>query len=884
MALVSAPAGYGKTTLVSEWVHELCRESDENDKSATGIAWLSLDDGDNDPQRFLAHCIAALSGVDGTIGRDALGMLQTPKAKPSEIILTSLINDVAAVASRMMLVLDDYHLIESTEIDDIVSFLLEHLPEALYVVIATRADPNLRLARLRAGDELTEIRARDLRFSLSEITDFLNHMMGLNLSAEDIGVLEARTEGWIAGLHLAALSLRGREAAVGSIESFTGSQRHVMDYLFEEVLSRQTERIQEFLMSTAVLTRLSPSLCCAVSGAEDSEEIIEAIDRANLFLIPLDGKRYWYRYHHLFAELLLQRLDRTHPKLRLELHRRAATWWNDNGFIDQAIEHALICGDPGWAASMLEARVEELWHRGEGMTIWSWMKRLPTEAVNAKPMLCIMGGYFLHGAGEKEEAEQFFDLAEKLIAAGNREIGNNAMQSDKESSIHPPALAGKLAAVRALMHSFWGDVQETMRYADQAADILPKGELIWHNYVAIAIAEIGSFLCDTAAAEKASKNAIEASKSAGNDYSALIAYHKLVVTLLEQGRLIEALEICQEQLRTTEERGLSMVPIAGSWFLSLGEILNQTDNGEDALANATKGMTLDQRSNYLPVRRCWSYFAFMRVLLSQSNFAEIEEKIQKMRALAAESSAPDWVASQAEMWQARVWLERDRLDLAVQWMERSNLQITGMPDELDLFHFQEYVVAARVLIGDGRLEDAREMLARLHELAQTNGLVARNIEVLSLSALALQEEGDMEQAIDTIGRALSPGEQGGFVRIFVDEGPRMARLLYEAAARGVSPSYVRKLLTAFPPQESEEAERPHIVAANDKLFEAFTDRELDVLRLISEGLTNKEIGSKLFISEHTVKTHARNIYAKLETHTRTQAVSKARGLGLLPPV
>jgi LuxR family maltose regulon positive regulatory protein len=312
--------------------------------------------------------------------------------------------------------------------------------------------------------------------------------------------------------------------------------------------------------------------------------------------------------------------------------------------------------------------------------------------------------------------------------------------------------------------------------------------------------------------------------------------------------------------------------------------LDQSGYAEEALANATKGKILDERTDYLLVRRCWNYFAFMGVHLSRSNFSEAEETIQKMRSLARESHAPDWVARQAEMWQARVWLAKDRLDLAIRWMDRGDLRIANFPDELDFFRLQEYMVAARVLIGQERLAEAGDLLARLHAFAKTNGLVARDVEVLCLSALALQAAGNMEEAMDTIECALSIAEKGGFIRIFVDEGTQMARLLYEAATRGISAGYVRTLLSAFPFPESQEAKRPHVQAANTELLEPLSDRELEVLRLIAEGFTNQEIGERLFISLHTVKSHARNIFAKLDTRSRTAAVNKARGLGLLPPL
>jgi len=512
------------------------------------------------------------------------------------------------------------------------------------------------------------------------------------------------------------------------------------------------------------------------------------------------------------------------------------------------------------------------------------MKRLPTEAVNSKPMLCIMRGYFLYGAGETKEAERFYGIAEDLITSGQCELGSDTKHSGEDISAYWSTLAGKLAAVRAIMHSFSGDVKETKKYSDLANKSLSHSELVWRAVNTVAIGEIHAFLCDMAAAEKTQTAAIEAGKAVDRPYFWVVATHRLIETLLEQGRLLEALEMCREQLRSAEEFGLTKSSFAGSWFVTFGEILDQTGDAGSALANVTKGMKLEERSDYLPVHRCCSYVSAMRVLLAHSRFSEIEVIIQKIRAIARESHAPDWVAHLAEMWQARVWLEQGRIDLASRWMERRDLQTADLSDELELFQFQEFAIAGRALIAEGRLEEAHDLLTKLHLFAEANGLVTRDIEILCLSALALQAQGDTEQAMDTIERTIRLAEQGGLVRSFVAEGPKMARLLYEAASKGISTQYVRTLLAMFPAQQSEEAERPHIQAANNKMFEPLSDRELGVLRLIAEGLSNEEIGNRLFISLHTVKAHARNINSKLETHTRTQAVSKARGLGLLPTV
>ncbi|UCF97321.1 MAG: hypothetical protein JSV89_19430 [Spirochaetaceae bacterium] len=878
MTLISAPAGYGKTTLVCEMLHDLQEDAVKASHGTMGIAWLSLDEGDNDRERFLTHLITALNSIEAVgavIGKEALAMLHTPKPPASEAVLTSLINDIAKIAAKVILTLDDYHLIESTQVDGIVSFLLDHMPDSLHLVIATRSDPNLPLARLRAVSELTEIRARDLRFSLSEVADFLERFVGLDFTSEDIAAMEALTEGWIVGLQLAALSLRGRDDAANSIGQFTANHKFIMDYLFEEVLNRQTEKVQEFLIRTSVLNRLTASLCDAVSDQDGGREILEMLERMNLFIIALDNERYWYRYHHLFQELLRQRLNRIYPAKGKELHRRAAVWWDENGYIDQAIEHALYCRDPEWAASMLEAHIDALWHHGEGMVVWGWIRRLPVEVVDSKPMLCIIRGYYLHGSGEQEGAERSLQLAEQLI-----NTGETKSRGGKKLSI----LKGKLAVTRALMLALWGELRETMRYSGQALEYLPENELGWRALAAIARSEMQAFLCDTAAAIEIHSEALSASKKAGNNYFRVTASLRLAGTLYEQGRLQEALEICRQQLRFVEEHGLSDWPTAGSIYLMLAEILAQTGEMENALANVNTGISLDERGEYLPVRGCWDYFIFMRVLISFSDFSRIEEKIQKMRVLAQKSKSPVWIGVLAEAWQARVWLAQERTDMAARWLADRGLEADCDSSDFNIFRMFECIVCIRVLIATSKLEEAGRLLSRLHGFAQTNGMVATEIEILILTALAQQAAGNPTEAQSAVDRALELAEKGGFIRIFVDEGPPLARLICEAAARGVSSDHMRRVLAAFPTVEQEKVKSPTDQKNDFELIEPLSDRELEILRLISEGLTNQQIGTKLFISLNTVKTHTRNIYAKLETHTRTQTVSRARGLGLLPLV
>lgn len=877
LILISAPAGFGKTTLANTWVHAT-REA----MPSSAVAWLSLDESDNDPTRFLVYLVAALRQVDGVnaaIGRGTLAMLQSPQAPPQEALLTSLINDVVSFPHRIVLVLDDFHAIDSAPVDEALAFIIEHLPPQLHLVIVTRVDPDLPLARYRARGQLTEVRAADLRFTTSEATDFLNDVMGLNLAAQDVTALEKRTEGWITGLQLAAISLQGQAGATELIQSFSGSHRYVLDYLIGEVLSQQPESLRTFMLQTAILDRLTGGLCNAVTLRQDGQRILEMLDHANLFIVRLDDERLWYRYHHLFAELLRRRLRTSDEHEVAKLHLRASHWYEHNNLLEKAIDHAFKGKAVERAAELIAKDAEAAWERNEEITLRKWLDKLPEALVFSIPQLWMFHAWRLFITGQREPAKRMLDDIERTLNQGAGGGENLAIpQSNRLDKTERMKLQGRIETARAFISAFRGDEDGFITRTKQALDCLPEQDLAWRSMVSNSLADGYYFLGDMENAYRARFEALELSTAAGNSHQIMLANLKLAVTLRMKGQLQKALEICQQQYQLSERNGMAETVVVGYLLTIWGEALAEINELEPALLKAQKGVELtENRADVATLG--FSYVWLIRVLFSCGDFEGAERVARKMEATVSELDMLPWIMDTYLGWRARLWLRQNRLDDAISWAKEQNLCAHADISSVNEAAHRAY---ARILSAQGQFEESLSLLQRLWERAEAGGRTSIMVETLILQALAFQAQERTSPALERLERSLKLAEPAGFIRAFVDEGQPMAHLLNEAHSQDIAPQYVRRLLSAFaadgalPVTEVPDPEQSELV-------EPLSERELDVLELIADGLSNRQIADRLYISLHTVKAHTRNIYGKLDVHSRTRAAARARELGVLPP-
>jgi LuxR family maltose regulon positive regulatory protein len=754
-----------------------------------------------------------------------------------------------------------------------VGFLLERMPDNLHIVMSGRVDPPLPLAHLRAQNQLTEIRASDLRFDSIEAASFLNDLMGLDLSDTNQEALAKRTEGWIAGLQLAALSLQKRddEEKQEFIESFSGTHHFIMDYLVDEVMSHQTDEIQNFLCKSSILDRFCAPLCDEVLQISNSRSILERLEHDNLFLVALDNERHWYRYHHLFADFLRLRLDNTEPELAQDLHKRASDWYSYNGFAEEAVEQAASGKEFGLAAELLEDLAEIYWRRGEPSTLTRWIEVLPREQIQSRPGLSVHFAWVLRVNGQYYDSEKMLEAAEHALRTGNGDLSTDQPGLLNEHDLHE--LEARIAAIRASI-AFWkADANATRTYAQRALDLFPDESSMWRSLAAMTLGMAQDLAGDTVAACQTVAKAVEYSRASGTTYLILSTSLHLGALLIARGDLKQADELLQEMRYFAEERGVLSTEMSGCMFDELGLVQCEWNNLDRARVYLERGSALSEQGFDVGVLG-YSYLTTIRDLFSRGDLQAAQNVIQKMDRLENEASVPAWYANQKEAWKVRIWLAIGDLDSAARW---ARIRQLAAEKESYFLMEDEHISLARVLIAQLKFEDAITLLERVLVSAMDGGRNASASQILFLLARARQSMGDPEGAMHALAQALDLTKPGGYIRSYLDEGVEMHELLREAASRDISPEYVGTLLAAFEAEGLDEA--PSISTA--LLPEPLTDRELQVLRLLASELSGPEIANELSVSENTMRTHTRSIYGKLDAHSRRQALSIAEDLKLI---
>jgi len=881
LTLISAPAGFGKTTLISRWIASCERPA----------AWLSLDEADRDPGRFLVYFVNALQKIAANIGEEVLEAIQSPQSPPIELILTTLLNDIASIPNNFILVLDDYHVIDSKQVDYILTFLLERLPPQMHLVITTREDPNLPLARLRARGQLTELRAADLRFSLAEAAGFFDQVMGLNLSGEDITVLENRTEGWVAGLQLAALAMRampGQNDAASFIKSFTGTHHFVMDYLIEEVLQQQSEKVQIFLLRTSILDPLCGTLCDAVldDASVNGQETLENIERANLFISPLDNERYWYRYHPLFADLLRQRLGQSQtPGEIAQYHIRASEWLEKNGDWAEAFRHLIAARDYHRAAELAEKFWQKM-NEGFQSAAWlGWVKQLPEELICSRPVLCTQIAWGFMNAHDVDASESRLRDAERCLEGPSDKM----FIVDKEQFRILPA---RIAFARAYNAQTRGDFLSTLSYADLVFKLLPEEN---HFLRAQTTAILGGTYWtkgDLDAAWKILSDWIDDSLKVGNFNFAIAGASGKADILTAQGHLREALRTLQQSLQLASAHESEAQRITAHHYLGMAMLYHEMGDDEAAAQNIQRSLVLGERSTMLD----WPYRKYLAQARLKESAGELEAAIDLLdeaKRFYIKTLIP--YTRPVEAIKTRIYLKQGRLSNAEEWVNEQKLSVD---DELIYLREFEHIILARVLLAEfqnngdeGAILKAMSLLERLLNAAEGAKRMGSVLEVLVTQALVYQVHGNSSRAFSSLERALSLAQPEGYVRIFVDEGNPMRLQIedyrlriskqsgpFDEALRNRIIPYVEKLLICF--EDSQPATNIQ-QSKIDNLLGPLSPRELEILRLIAQGLSNREISERLFLALSSVKGHNQLIFSKLQVQSRTEAVARARDLGLL---
>jgi LuxR family maltose regulon positive regulatory protein len=875
LTLVSAPAGFGKTTLLSEWVHHMRSPS----------TWLSLDEGENDFTRFLTYVIASLRTIESEIGESARDLQSSPQPPHYEVVLTSLINNLAEIENRFIFVLDDYHVIESESIHQAVGFIMDHLPPQVHLVIATREDPPLPIARLRSRRQLTEISERDLQFSPADTVAYLNKVMQLNLTSEDAAALQERTEGWIAGIQMAAHSMQGRSDKTNFISTLSGTHRHILDFLVQEVLHRQPAHIQDFLLKTSILHHLSSPLCDALISStlevgryvmvnQTSQEILEELDRTNLFILPLDDDRRWYRYHRLFAELLYDRLEHEKSDLIPELHKRASDWYEENGLIAETVKHMIAARDFISAARLIAENATAMVYQGKLTTLVHWMEALPEGVKRAHPWLSLAHAWALTFSGKLDMVADLLREAETGV-----ETQTDLMESQR--------IYGFIDALRAYLIAWRGDMSHAIEFAREAMRYLPDEDQILRGFTATLLASVLRWKGDLKAAREAYEDAIAINRETGEKHVLVESLCDLAALQALEGHLGLSELTCREALAVAEqylEIAGQRLPAHGYAYSHLSAVLRERNDLEGAKNYGLQGLELCERWGHAEflVR---VYLELARVYQAEGDLDSALENINEAVIIARDIS--DWYVSRANAWRARIQIAKGDLPQALQWLTDNQDLLSR---EIEYQNLDTHLTSTRIRIAQGRdildepsskvaFEEALSQLDQIFQVSERSGSMVHSIEALILRAFAWEALNVDDEAMDCIKRALLLAEKSGFIRIFVDEGEMVGALLRKAATQGIAVEYAGKLLAIMEQEVGEMV--PHLGKITASLVEPLSNREMEVLRLLSTHLTSTEIAAELGIAVSTVRSHTKNIYGKFDAHRRSDAVQKGKEYGYL---
>jgi LuxR family maltose regulon positive regulatory protein len=847
LTLITAPAGYGKTNLASEWTHSLQSEDTSNNR----ITWLSLEEADSEPIRFLSYVIAALQQVAPEIGVGALSLFEMAQSPPINTVLNELINDIAGLDYHIMLVLDDYHVISHPEIHEALRYLVEHQPHQMHLVITSREDPPLPLPRLRARGEMAEIRMHDLRFSLDETTQFFSHSMKLDLESEVISVLEARTEGWIAGLQLAGIVLKNLPDHQAFMDTFSGSHRYVLDYLTDEVLQSQDEEVRQFLVQTAILKRFNTDICQAVTGNANSQFILEQLEQTNMFIVPLDHERVWYRYHHLFADSLLTELSKAEAS---ELYKKASAWHEANDMIFEAVTYALDSADPEFMADMIDVALQQetIWSSGNLVLYSSWLEKLPAQVLANRPHLSLNAAFVLYLSGRFDDALQLIALAETDLAA-------QPASPEVENLLALVALyRGSIAAVR-------GDVEQAIELITFAQSRLPRADHMAHAraHFSLGVANENSGQADDAA--KNFLRASEKAQSAGVLHLAVHARCSAAQVLIDLGRLNLAEQACRTAIDLAEGQRFPPLGVALSILGGIALERNDLASAEQLL---NEGIALSSQRMLL-IHVIAGMASYVHLTVCQGNTAEFLNAIDEVNAILEEYDEEydvDRFYLVAAAHQARMHIflaDRQAVD---QWAKAYQASRSDSP-----FEYAELTLV-RYLLMSGDYEAVPSILQPLLDAARHEGRFRASMEIKLLFSRYCQDKGDIPTALKWLSEALEIAAPEGFIRIFLDEAPVLELL---PQVRETAPDLVDAILGQQ--KSPDDVERP----AQPQLPEPLTEQELNILALIVGGKTNQQIADELVVTLGTVKWHVHNILQKLGVNNRTQATIRAQELGLL---